>query len=398
MSPADDRAPTSAPDDRAPTSAPDDRAPTSAPGDRALVADVEVRRGDLALAATLDVAPGRVLAVLGPNGAGKSTLLGAVAGTVRVRRGMVRVGPRVLTRAGCDEPDVQVPVARRAVGLLGQDPLVFPHLDALENVAFGPRAAGVRPAAARREARAWLDAVGLADLARRRPDELSGGQRQRVALARALAARPAALLLDEPFTQLDVRAAAELRALVRRHVRAAGVPAVLVTHDVVDVLAVADEVVVLHDGAVVERGDPVAVLTDPVHPFTAALADLVVLRGELREPHGAAPVLVGAGLTVRVPARWARDVAQERGRADGPVRVQVTFSPGDVRPGADDADALAWSARVVDVERGPRGVRLRTDGDVLVDLAAADAVAHDLLPGAHVALRVACTDVRVRRV
>ena len=367
----------------------------------ALVVDVRVRRGTFALDVALTAGPGQVVAVLGPNGAGKSTLLAAVAGTLRVRDGVVRVGDRVLTHVPHGpEPErnghVHVRVERRSVGLLGQDPLVFPHLTARENVAFGPRAAGVAAADARLEADEWLRAVGLGDLAARRPDELSGGQRQRVALARALAARPAALLLDEPFAQLDVRTVAELRDLVREHVRAAAVPTVLVTHDVVDALALADHVVVLHEGSVVEQGDPVAVLTDPVHPFTAALADLDLLRGELRGGR-----LRTAELDVALPrAAGSPD--------DGPV--QVTFSPGDVRvvgvdhasraPSDDPSAALGaeveWRSVVVDVERGPRGVRVRTTQDVLVDVAAADAVALDLRPGSPVTLRVARTAVRVR--
>lgn len=393
----------------------------------ALVADVHVRRGAFTLAAALAVEPGRVTAVLGPNGAGKSTLLALLAGTLGVERGHVRVGDRVLTRTMPGERDVHVPVDRRSVGLLGQDPLVFPHLDVLENVAFGPRAAGVRPAHARDEAAAWLEAVGLGDLARRRPDELSGGQRQRVALARALAARPDALLLDEPFAQLDVRTAAELRDVVREHVRAARVPTVLVTHDVVDVLALADHVVVLHDGDVVEQGDPVTVLTDPVHPFTAALADLNLLRVTPITPAGAgAPALLRSpSLALTVPAdafaSWV-----EKASAGVTFSThdawQLTFSPGDVRicgvadgtgdrPGDGAADAraddvpardgraqLAWDAVVVDVERGPRGLRVRTTDDVLVDVAAASAVALDLRPGSPVRLRVAARDVRVRAV
>jgi len=367
----------------------------------ALVVDVRVRRGTFALDVALTAGPGQVVAVLGPNGAGKSTLLAAVAGTLRVRDGVVRVGDRVLTHVPHGpEParngHVHVRVERRSVGLLGQDPLVFPHLTARENVAFGPRAAGVAAADARLEADEWLRAVGLGDLTARRPDELSGGQRQRVALARALAARPAALLLDEPFAQLDVRTVAELRDLVREHVRAAAVPTVLVTHDVVDALALADHVVVLHEGSVVEQGDPVAVLTDPVHPFTAALADLDLLRGELRGGR-----LRTAELDVALPrAAGSPD--------DG--HVQVTFSPGDVRvvgvdhgsrtPSDDPSGALGaeveWRSVVIDVERGPRGVRVRTTQDVLVDVAAADAVALDLRPGSPVTLRVARTAVRVR--
>ena len=340
----------------------------------ALVADVQVRRGAFALAASLTVEPGRVTAVLGPNGAGKSTLLALLAGTLGVARGHVRVGDRVLTRATFDERAVRVPVDRRAVGLLGQDPLVFPHLDVLENVAFGPRAAGVRAARARDEAAAWLDAVGLGELARRRPDELSGGQRQRVALARALAARPDALLLDEPFAQLDVRTAAELRDVVREHVRAARVPTVLVTHDVVDVLALADHVVVLHDGVVVEQGDPVTVLTDPVHPFTAALADLNLVHVTASAPADAptdasTPSLLRSqslalAFTGADVALWVEKASPRVTFSTHDV-LQLTFSPGDVRicgGGGDARSGCGGGRRAVGGGRARVGRRGRGRG------------------------------------
>jgi molybdate transport system ATP-binding protein len=372
-----------------------------------LVVDVRVQRGGFTLVAGVRAEAGRVVAVLGPNGAGKSTLLAAIAGTLRPDEGEVRTGERVLTRVLPGAPAVHVPVERRAVGLLDQDPAVFPHLDARENVAFGPRAAGVPARDARRVADGWLEAVGLAGLGGRRPDELSGGQRQRVALARALAAGPGALLLDEPFAQLDVRTAADLRALVRERVRSTGTPTVLVTHDVVDVLALADHVVVLHDGAVVEEGDPVAVLTDPVHAFTASLADLNLLTASRV---GAAPHLRAGPLELTAPAQWVENLPLS---GTWSTRT-LTFAPADVRvrqpvalgadglgaggrgvEGTSDAD-VAWSAVVVDVERGPRGLRIRTSGDVLVDLAPAAARDLDLRPGAALELAVACADLRVR--
>lgn len=355
-----------------------------------LVADVRVRRGGFTLVARVRAEPGRVVAVLGANGAGKSTLLATIAGTLRPDEGEVRTGARVLTRT---TTGVHVPVERRGVGLLGQDPAVFPHLNARENVAFGPRAAGVPVRDARRDADGWLEAVGLGGLGARRPDALSGGQRQRVALARALAARPAALLLDEPFAQLDVRTAADLRALVRERVRGTGTPTVLVTHDVVDALALADHVVVLHEGVVVEEGDPVAVLTDPVHPFTASLADLDLLTVSGVDAAGR---LRAGPLALAAPAHWVENLP-----LGGAISTHtLTFAPADVRvrgaAGWADGEDVTWRAEVLDVERGPRGLRVRTTGDVLVDLAPAAARDLDLRPGAALELAVACADLRVR--
>jgi len=168
-----------------------------------LHAEVAVRRGAFALDVALAAHPGEVVAVLGPNGAGKSTLLAVLAGHLVPADGVVRVGERTLTAVWQGRVETDLRPERRSVGLLGQDPLVFPHLSARENVAFAPRAAGVPARDARRSADGWLAAVGLGGLADRRPGELSGGQRQRVALARALAAEPDVLLLDEPSLGLS---------------------------------------------------------------------------------------------------------------------------------------------------------------------------------------------------
>ncbi|MEZ0448938.1 ABC transporter ATP-binding protein [Cellulomonas sp. ICMP 17802] len=345
-----------------------------------LHAEVAVRRGDFVLDVTLAAHPGEIVAVLGPNGAGKSTLLAVLAGHLVPHEGVVRVGERTLTAVWHGRAETAVRPERRSVGLLGQDPLVFPHLSARENVAFGPRATGVSAPAARRAADEWLTAVGLDGLADRRPEALSGGQRQRVALARALAAGPDVLLLDEPFAQLDVRTAAELRELVRDQVRRTRTVTVLVTHDVLDAVTLADRVVVLHDGQVVEQGRPLDVLTDPVHPFTAALAGVNLVVGTLVEGPDGATVLAGPD-GLRVPCD-----AAPGGRA------QVTFPPGAVVVG----DADGWAARVVDLEPGTTGVRLRTTGDVLVDLPPAQVAVLGLHVGATVRLSVPTEHVRVR--
>src|SRR5699024_6484033 len=143
-----------------------------------------------------------------------------------------------------------VPAERRRIGTLTQDPLLFPHLSAAENIAFGPRAAGVPARTARADAAAWLARVGLPGAGRRRPRQLSGGQQQRVALARALATRPDLLLLDEPLAALDVATAPQIRHLLADEVRRTGVTAVVVTHDLVDALVLADRVAVLAGGRI----------------------------------------------------------------------------------------------------------------------------------------------------
>ncbi len=160
-----------------------------------------------------------------------------------------------------------------------QESLLFPHLRVRDQVAFGPRSRGVSRPDARREADGWLERTALSELADRRPSELSGGQARRVAIARAMAARPALLLLDEPLAALDVRAVLELRTFLRRHLADVGVPTVLVTHDALDAMVLAESLVVLDRGRVEQQGSPADVATRPRSPHVAALVGLNLARG-----------------------------------------------------------------------------------------------------------------------
>ena len=241
-----------------------------------LDAAVIVARPRFTLDVALRVAPGEVLAVLGPNGAGKSTVLDVLAGLLRPDDGHVRLGEHLLTDV---TGRVHVPVHRRGVGLLAQQALLFPHLSALANVAFGPRAQGAPRRTAVARARELLDAVAAGALADRPPGQLSGGQQQRVALARALAAGPGLLLLDEPLAALDVDATPAMRALLRRTIREDDRTAVLVTHEALDALVLADRIVVLIDGRVVEEGPVQEVLARPRSPFAARIAGLDLVPG-----------------------------------------------------------------------------------------------------------------------
>ncbi len=227
--------------------------------------DLEVTVGD-----------GEAVAVLGPNGTGKSTVMQAIAGLVRPDSGYVRIGDQVVTdvRAG-----IFVPAHRRGVALLAQRPLLFPHLSVHANVAYAPRCRGLSRRAAHEQAQRWLDAVHAGDLAARRPAQLSGGQAQRVALARALAAEPRVLLLDEPFAALDVGAAAALRRTVRDLLQQESRTALIVTHDVLDALAIADTAVVIEGGRVVEQGAVRSVLSAPRSDFAAGIAGMNLVSG-----------------------------------------------------------------------------------------------------------------------
>jgi molybdate transport system ATP-binding protein len=227
------------------------------------------------------VTAGEVLAVLGPNGAGKSTALHVIAGLVRPDSGVVRVGDRVLTDTA---RGVHVPTHDRRVGLLLQDPLLFPHLSVEANVAFAPRSQrAFRLRLGRVDSRAaaahWLAEVDAAELADRMPRQLSGGQAQRVALARALAAEPNVLLLDEPLAGLDVAAATAVRKVLRRVLARDGRSAVMITHDLLDVLTLADRVLILESGRIAEIGSTAAVLAAPRSRFGARFAGVNLVSG-----------------------------------------------------------------------------------------------------------------------
>ena len=212
---------------------------------------VVVRRPGFALDLPLCVEPGETVALVGANGAGKSTFLHAVAGVVALDAGWVRLGPKVLDDTA---NGTHVPTERRRCGLVFQHHVLFPHLSALENAAFGLRARGVPRADARRAAAHWLERLDVLDSADRMGARLSGGQAQRVALARALACEPDVLLLDEPFAALDAAARPRVHDLLRLEVLDADRPTVLVTHDVADARALADRVVRLELGRIGDLG------------------------------------------------------------------------------------------------------------------------------------------------
>lgn len=253
------------------------------------------------------VSAGEVLAVLGPNGAGKSTALHVIAGLVRPDEGMVCLGDRILTDTSAG---VHVATHDRRVGLLLQDPLLFPHMSVAANVAFGPHSRGripmSRSARARRRETAlrWLREVDAEGLADRKPRQLSGGQAQRVAIARALAAEPDVLLLDEPFTGLDVGAAAAIRAVLRNVVTRGAGAVVLITHDLLDVLTLADRVLVLESGKIAELGPVAEVLAAPRSHFAARIAGINLVNGTIGE---------GGALRARSGDHWHGIPAEELG-------------------------------------------------------------------------------------
>ncbi len=251
------------------------------------------------------VSAGEVLAVLGPNGAGKSTALHVIAGLLRPDQGVVRLGDRVLTDTAAG---MNVSTHDRRVGLLLQDPLLFPHMSVAANVAFGPhsRRGMFRSARTKEKSTAlrWLREVDAEHFADRKPRQLSGGQAQRVAIARALAAEPDVLLLDEPLTGLDVAAAASIRAVLRSVVTHTGCAVILITHDLLDVFTLADRVLVLESGKISEIGPVPDVLTAPRSHFGARIAGINLVNGTIG-PDGS--------LHARSGGRWHATPTQEHG-------------------------------------------------------------------------------------
>lgn len=325
---------------------------------------------------TFDLAEGETVAVLGPNGAGKSTLLGLLAGLLAPSEGRATLGGDVLFDVGPGRR-VLVEPRRRGVSLLAQEALLFPHLSVLENVAFGPRSRGLSRAESRATASAWLERVGTPELAGRSPGRLSGGQAQRVAIARALATDPALLLLDEPLAALDVTVAPAIRTLLREVLQ--GRSAVIVTHDALDAFLLADRVLILDGGRVVETGRTTEVLTRPVTAFGARLAGLNLLLGRRTETG-----FTGSNGLV-VPWEGAGREGEEFALAIRPAAVSVA------RPGGPPAGTVCGAApgtsrvtaTVDDIEHRGDVIRVHAAG-MTADLAPADAVAMGVLPGCAV--------------
>ena len=344
-----------------------------------LDARVVVRRPSHTLDVHLTAEPGDVVAVVGPNGAGKSTLLRALAGLLRVTDGWIRFEGETWDGPGLAARTVQ----RRDVGVVFQDRLLFPHLSALANVAFGPRSRGIARRAAEQTAHAWLARFGVADLASRKPGMLSGGQAQRVAIARALAAEPRLLLLDEPLAALDVGVAMALRLELARHLASYAGVAVLVTHEALDAMMVANRVVVIDDGRIAQQGTPDEVAARPRTTHVARLVGLNVLRG------------TGSGTDVTLPDGTAVVSAMP---AHG--EVNVCFPPAAVTLTVDPPTGSArnrWSGRVTSVVPHGSAVRVHLDaaGGLIADVTPASAARLGLTPGRQVWAAVKATEVQV---
>jgi molybdate transport system ATP-binding protein len=324
----------------------------------------------------LGVEPGQVVALLGPNGAGKSTALRALAGLLPITDGHIRLDDDTWDRP----PGVFLPAERRPIGVVFQDYLLFNHMTALENVAFGLRARGTHRALARAAAREWLTKVGLDNHVGTRPRALSGGQAQRVALARALATDPALLLLDEPLAALDASTRVHIRAELARHLGDYPGHTLLVTHDPLDAMILADHLVIIEDGAVVQSGPPVSIARQPRTNYIAHLVGLNLYRGTA---NGTTVSLDGGGhLTIAEPTT-------------GPVHVAFPPTAVSLHPEPPTGSPRNnWPVTITTIEQHAHTIRVRLTGTppVLADITPATIAELHLTPGTHLWATVKATE------
>ncbi|WP_416972792.1 ABC transporter ATP-binding protein [Streptomyces sp. 4F14] len=310
---------------------------------------------------TLTATPGEVLALLGPNGAGKTTALRAMAGLLPLTSGHLHLD---------GHPLENTPPESRPVGVVFQDYLLFPHLTAMDNIAFGPRCQGATKPESRAQAKQWLSRMNLTAHATKKPRHLSGGQAQRVALARALATNPR-LLLDEPLAALDARTRLEVRAQLRHHLADFEAVAVIVTHDPLDAMVLADRLVVIEHGTIVQEGTPADIARHPRTDYIAQLVGLNLYRG------------TATGTTVTLPSGHRITTSEH---LTGPAFV--AFPPSAVtlhrtRPENTSARNL-WHCEVAGLESHGDQIRADLTGDVplTADLTTAAAADLNLHPGA----------------
>ena len=315
---------------------------------------------------SLQIDKGEIASLLGPSGCGKTTVLRAIAGFQPVQSGRI-----LLMQREVSSPTRHVPPERRKIGMVFQDYALFPHLDVAGNIGFGLHAL---PAAERqRRVAELLELVGLIALAHRSPHELSGGQQQRVALARALAPRPELLLMDEPFSNLDVALREKLAIEVRDLLKETGTTAIFVTHDQHEAFAVADRIAVLAEGCLQQWGTAMDLYHRPANPFVASfVGEGVMVSGDI-DAQGRLQNGLGT---------FVRDVAGSSMKSGDKARMLVR--PDDIQH--DDASPL--KAQVI--SRAFRGAQFlytlaMPNGQLLVSLVPSH---HDHAIGEMIGIRM----------
>ncbi len=238
----------------------------------------------------LSVEHGEVLSILGPSGSGKTTLIRLIAGLSEPDAGEIAIAGRSIWNA-----NTNVPVEARGVGFVFQDYAVWPHMTVAENVGFGLQMAGMARSDRDRQVREALEAVHIAELARRYPDQLSGGQQQRLALARSLAAKPQLILMDEPLSNVDAALREQLRTEILSAIHAQGTTAIYITHDQSEAMAMCDRLALIHDGRILQTGDPEELYRRPASLFVANfLGGANQIRGTVAVTNGVAEFVAGS--------------------------------------------------------------------------------------------------------
>jgi len=330
---------------------------------------------------SLALPAGVTVCLLGPNGSGKSTGVAALAGLLPISWGRISLNGQIL-----DDPagGVFVPAERRRIGVVFQDYLLFPHLDVLDNVAFGLRAGDVPRGEALARAGEALSRMGLRGLEHRKPGALSGGQAQRVALARALVIDPDLLLLDEPLAALDVSTRAELREQLEEHLTMFAGPRLLITHEPSDAFLLSERIDIIEQGAVSQSGTAESIRLRPATRYAADLVGSNFVRARVTE-----------GLVDTGGHRLL--VADEV--ADGPVLVTIHPSAISIhthRP--EGSPRNAWRTTVTRVEHLGGRARLLV-GDPLpltVELTEAATAELHLKPGSEIWVAVKATEIGVQ--
>lgn len=346
-----------------------------------LQARIVIRRSDsFALDVEFEIPAGRTLALVGPNGAGKSTVAAALAGLLPLDAGRIELNGIAL-----DDPDsgAFMMAQERGVGMVFQDGRLFPHLTALQNVAFGARSRGAPGRQADAGALEWMGKLGLSDLASRRPGDLSGGQAQGVALARALATGPNLLLLDEPTAALDVRSRAAMRELLSDHLSGFAGPRLIITHDPMEAFALADQICVIENGRLTQTGSVEDIRMRPRSPWVAELAGSNLFSGDATEAGVAVEDVI---LTTAKP------------QVRGAVRVSIrpnAISVHRSEPGGSPRNR--WETTITQIQDSGGSVRLMTGGPLplMADVTPGARAELSLEVGAAIWISVKATEIGV---
>ena len=319
---------------------------------------------------SFEIAAGSLVTLLGPSGCGKTTTLRLIAGLESVTSGRILIGDDDVTALGATD---------RSVSMVFQSYALFPHMSVLENVEYGPRAAGRSRREAEQSAREALAGVGLAELAGRLPSELSGGQQQRVAIARALVLEPRVLLFDEPLSNLDARLRRQMREEIRALQQRLGITVVYVTHDQEEALGVSDRIIVMNQAVVAQEGPPRDLYESPDDVFVAGfMGEANRVKGVLRRLDDRIGRVTIGGLTRTLP---------HRGLPDGPVDVAIRPEAILISHGTPEVGALRGTVSQAAYLGSRMEYSIASElGDLFVTSSAVDA---PLAPGTMVALTVA---------